>query len=248
MSEAHLKCHIKDSLLDHVHVMSESAVKMEDILHNIYSTATATLINFLCGHSPYSTEFQCFWMAVQGTMHIRNTVDHDRKLHCFHAFILSCIAGYAGGIFNFVWMAKPTSMLSNDLNFAGCIAGFMFVYYFPFGYSICKTLPVSIITVSWAQLFRSLGLIKFCNVCFDAFKDNPSQYYAIPVFGPILYGTMLGNMGGFITKGVEYVLSLFYFCATHFFVSSCRFSCWTPLYLCIYLNLPFNLASLTVAT
>ena len=51
------------------------------------------------------------------------------------------------------------------------------------------------------QLFRAMGLIKFCEIAFDAFKNNPSPYYPIPVFGPILLPTLLGNFGGFFSKG-----------------------------------------------
>jgi hypothetical protein len=161
------------------------------------------LVDFLTGTSWCNTEFQCFFMAVQGCMVIRQGRNRNQTMPWFHAFVLSVITGYAGGIFNFIWMGKPTSMLSNDLNFAGCILGFIFVNYFPFGYEICQTLPVAILIVSWSQLFRSLGLVRFCTVCFNTFKDTPSAYYPIPVFGPILYATMLGNMGGFVTKGVE---------------------------------------------
>lgn len=96
-------------------------------------------------------------------------------------------------------------MLYNDLNMASCILAFLIVNYSPFdiGYMICNTIPFTMVTVSFAQLFRSLGIVKFADVCFDAFKDAPSAYYPIPVFGPIMYATLLGNMGGFLTKGVD---------------------------------------------
>lgn len=129
----------------------------------------------------------------------------DKKLHWFHAFMLSVIAGYAGGCFGLIWMGKPTPMLSNDLNVASCILAFVLVNYMPFdlGFKICNTLPFKLVTVSFAQLFRALGIVKFVTVCFEAFKDTPSAYYPIPVFGPILYATLLGNMGGFFMKGFE---------------------------------------------
>ena len=96
-------------------------------------------------------------------------------------------------------------MLANDINMASCILAFIIVNYTPFdiGYMFCKTLPITIVTTSFAQLFRSLGIMKFVNVCFETFKDTPSAYYPIPVFGPILYATLLGNMGGFVMKGLE---------------------------------------------
>jgi len=162
-------------------------------------------IAFLTGDIAYSAELQAFWMAVQGAVAVRNGPNEERKLHWFHAFMLSVIGGYAGGCFGFLWMGKPTSMLSNDLNVGACILAFVLVNYTPFdiGYKLCNTLPVKIVTVMFSQLFRSSGVMKFTTVAFEAFKDAPSAYYPIPVFGPILYGTLLGNMGGFFMKGFE---------------------------------------------
>jgi hypothetical protein len=162
-------------------------------------------VDFLTGRSYLTGEMQAFWMAVQGAMMVRNSMNKDHKMAWFHAFALSVLAGFAGGWFGFVLMAKPTSMFYNDLNMASCILAFILVNYTPFdiGYKILNTLPLTIITVSWAQLFRSLGLMRFIDVCYDSFKHIPSEYYPIPVFGPIMYGTLLGNMGGFIMKGLD---------------------------------------------
>lgn len=162
-------------------------------------------VSFLTGEFAYSSELQAFWMAVQGAMAVRMGPNKDKQLHWFHAFMLSVIGGYAGGCFGFIWMGKATSMLSNDLNIAACIAAFVLVNYIPFnlGYKILGSVPGTLVTVSFAQLFRSLGVMKFTSVCFEAFKDSPSAYYPIPVFGPIVYATLLGNMGGFFMKGFE---------------------------------------------
>lgn len=164
------------------------------------------LVNFLTGNFPFSGELQSFWMAIQGCMAIRALQEsQQRKLHWFHAFTLSVIAGYAGGWFGFFLMAKPSAMFANDLNMGSCILAFVLVNYTPFdlGYTLCRTLPVTVITTSFAQLFRSVAIPKFVHVCFETFRSNPSPYYPIPVFGPIMYATLLGNMGGFLTKGLE---------------------------------------------
>jgi hypothetical protein len=163
------------------------------------------LVAFLTGDFPYSGELMAFWMAIQGAVAVRRGPNKDKNLHWFHAFCLSVIAGYAGGCFGFIWMGKPTAMLANDLNVASCIVAFVLVNCMPFdlGFKFFKTLPVTLVIVSFAQLFRALGIIKFTTVCFEAFKETPSAYYPIPVFGPILYATLLGNMGGFFMKGFE---------------------------------------------
>jgi hypothetical protein len=102
----------------------------------------------------------------------------DRNLHWFHAFILSTLAAFAGGTFNFIWMGQPSGILSNDVFMAASIISFMIVNYIPgdLGYTLLKTFPVSLLTVSLAQLFRSLGTIKFLTACYTHFKDSTSKY------------------------------------------------------------------------
>jgi hypothetical protein len=164
------------------------------------------LVQFLTGNFYLSGELQSFWMAIQGCMMVRAARNPNKELKWFHAFCLSVLAGYAGGWFGFILMAKPTSMFYNDLNMASCIVAFLIVNCTPFdvGYKLCQTLPLSLLTVSFAQLFRSVAIPKFVHVCYQEFANKGTPYYpSIPVFGPILYATLLGNMGGFITKGIE---------------------------------------------
>lgn len=165
----------------------------------------SNVIAYLTGNFKYAQELQAFWMAFQGCIAVRSGVNKDGKLYWFHAFMLSVFTAFAGGTFGSLWMAKPTSMLSNDVNVACCIIAFAVASYAPFdiGYKLGKTFPVVIVTTVFAQLFRTCGLVKFSTVAFEAFKDNPSEYYPIPIFGPIIYATMLGNMGGFFLKGLN---------------------------------------------
>lgn len=96
-------------------------------------------------------------------------------------------------------------MLANDLSFGSCILAFILVNYTPFdlGFKTCKFPPVVIVTTIFAQLFRSSGIMKLVMICYGVFKEHPSPYYPIPVFGPILNATLLGNMAGFVLKGLE---------------------------------------------
>jgi len=190
-----------------------------------------TLIAYLTGNFAYSAELQAFWMAFQGSMAVRGGVNRDGKMHWFHAFMVSVLTGYAGATFAFLWIGKPTSILSNDMNLAMCIITFILVNYTPFdmGYKLGKTAPVLIITTMFAQLFRVGGIIKFNQIGFEAFRDKPSEYYPIPVFGPIILATLLGNMGGFFHKGfhgylkngIPWPFQNGFFCATfyHFYVN-----------------------------
>ena len=109
----------------------------------------------------------------------------------------------SGGLFTPLWLGRPTAMIANDLCFGACILAYWIVYWTPFdiGYKLCRTFPVALITTLFAELFRVCGIVNFCNAAFDAFKDKPSVYYPIPVFGPIFYATILGNMGPLFVSG-----------------------------------------------
>lgn len=161
------------------------------------------IVSFLTASFDYAPEAQCFWMAFQGAMTVRNGPNKKNELGWFHAFLYSVLLSYGGALFGFFWMGKPTGMLTNDLNGFACIIAFVLVNYTPFdiGYKLGNSLPVVLVTTCCAQLFRSQGVVKFCGAAFEALKSNPSKYYPIPVFGPILNATLLGNMTGFFTKG-----------------------------------------------
>lgn len=154
------------------------------------------VIDFLSGTSIYSMEMQALWMAIQGAIFVRAGPNKNNELHWFHAFTLSVLVGFAGGFFGFVWLGKPSSMLSNDMNMAGCILAFTLVNYTPFdiGYMILNTLPFAVVTVVWSQLFRARGLVGFVTACFAEFKNTPSPYYPIPIFGPIIYATVRASL------------------------------------------------------
>jgi len=161
------------------------------------------VVNYLTGEIPYSMELQCFWMAVQGCMRVRDGANKDGKMHWFHSFCLSVLVGYGGGLLTPLWMGRPTGMLSNDVCLGSCILAFVIVNFTPFdiGYKLCSTFPVVVITTLFAELFRVCGVVNFANTAFDAFKEKPSPYYPIPVFGPIGYATILGNMGPLFVNG-----------------------------------------------
>lgn len=161
------------------------------------------VISYLTGDFAFSPELQAFWMALQGAIAVRSGPNRDRSMHWFHAFLMSVVAGYGGACFTPFWMGMPTSMLSNDLNLAACVVAFILANYTPFdvGYKLGRSLPIVVITTTFAQLFRSLGVVKYTSICYGAFKDSPSSYYPIPIVGPIAYGTLLGNMSGFFLKG-----------------------------------------------
>lgn len=172
-------------------------------------TIPDNIVSILIGKFPLSPEMQAFWMAFQGAMVVRTGRNKNKDMAWFHAFVLSVLSGYAGSAFAFLWVGKPSSLLSNDLSLGSCIIAFLIVNCTPkdIGFKLGKSIPIVIITTLFAELFRVGGLVKFVDMGYNAFKDNPSEYYPIPVFGPIVLGTLLGNMGGFFTKGFDAYLN-----------------------------------------
>lgn len=165
----------------------------------------AALVSYLTADFPYANEAKAFGMAFQGCMAVRNGRNRDKKLAWFHAFMISLLTAFAGGIFTNIWVGKPSLLLSSDINMACCIVAFLIVNCTPWdiGYKLGNTFPIVILTTLLGQLFRVTGMMGFTTVGFEMFKDRPSDYYPAPVFGPILFATLLANMGGFFNKGVD---------------------------------------------
>jgi hypothetical protein len=162
------------------------------------------VVDFLTGRFPYVAELTLFFMAFQAAMKVRTGPNKDGQLHWFHAFLLSTIMAFGGGMFNPIWMGGTAASVANDLCLGTALAAFYLVNFLPFdrGVHFGRSMPGTFITVAFAQLFRSLGTCKFTTQAFQAFKESPSAYYSIPLLGPIFYGTMLGNMGALVLNGI----------------------------------------------
>eukprot|EP00536_Pseudo-nitzschia_multiseries_P000349 jgi/Psemu1/282266/fgenesh1_pg.5_\ len=161
-----------------------------------------SIIAFLSGSSPYHAELRTFGQAFMGALAVRSGANRNKDMNWFHAFALSTIAAFGGGWFGFVWMGKPTSLITNgDVTLTLTAIAFALLTYTPMdiGYRFGTMLPVKILFNSWAQLFRGLGMIGFINAC--AAEVSASKYYPTPILGPVVYGTLLGNMGAFFLKG-----------------------------------------------
>lgn len=161
-----------------------------------------SLISFLSGSSPYHAELRTFGQAFIGALAVRSGLNKNKDMNWFHAFALTTVAAFGGGWFGFIWMGKPTSLITGgDVTLTLTAIAFVLLTYTPMdiGYKIGKMLPVKIVMNSYAQLFRGLGMIGFINAA--AAEVAPSKYYPTAVLGPVVYGTLLGNMGAFFSKG-----------------------------------------------
>jgi len=163
---------------------------------------------YLCGTTEYHAEMRTFGMALQGAIAVKKGPNKDGKMHWFHAFALTTILAFGGGWFTGLWMGKPTPMIaSGDVNVTLAMIAYIIVNHTPFdiGYKIANSLPGTILITSFAQMFRSMGTIGFISVAATELK--PSKFYPTPIIGPILYGALLGNMGGMFRKGFDEYLA-----------------------------------------
>ena len=168
--------------------------------------ALTTTMPFLKADFRYANELLALGVSIQGAMLVRTTVNKQRKMPLFRAFKYSLMSGFSGVSFGFLWFGTAGSVLSNDVQIVTAILAFLFVNYTPrdLGFKLCNTLPVTFITVLLSQLFRSISLCQYVMAAFRIYiKYPPSGYYPIPIFGPILYGALSGNMFGLFSKGVE---------------------------------------------
>jgi hypothetical protein len=163
------------------------------------------LANLVTMSFPYATETVCLAMAIQGSMTVRQGPNKSRSMHWFHAFVRSTLTAYAGATFTNIFMGRPTAMLSNDVFFGACLLGYLLVNYTPFNlaYLVFNSPPGQLVVTVLSQVFRVGGIKGFSDAAFAMFKENPSPYYDVPVFGPILFPSVLGNMGGFFFCGLD---------------------------------------------
>jgi hypothetical protein len=166
-------------------------------------------VHFLTGDFPFSPVLQSFGMAYQGHVLVRNGRNKDGSMNWFHAFMLGVVSSFGGSAFAPLWMGRPSAILSNDIGLFCLISSFILTYYTPFdiGYKIGNSFLGSVLCTSFATLFRTMGIVGYCSIAFEVFKANPSEYYPIPVFGPIVWPTLLGNMSAFFVKGFDGHLS-----------------------------------------
>ena len=162
------------------------------------ATMSSHIVSYLTADFFHSEEILAFCISFQGAMQVRAGVNKDLSKHWFHAFLLTLATGNGGATFAPLWMGKPVSMLNNDFHVACCILCFILVTYVPACFKLGQTLPVTIVTVMFAQLFRAVSIAQLTSQATKMFAA--SAFYPVPVFAPIAYGTLLGNMGGFFSK------------------------------------------------
>lgn len=163
-------------------------------------------IDFLTGNFPYCKEICSFLHGYLGFMGVRKAQEQTgAALGWFHTFFICLISSFGGAILTPMWLGRPSSIIATDMTLLISLAVYAIVFLSPFsaGYQIAQLFPVRLILTIGSSLFKTLGMIGFCTIAFDVLKENPAatEYYPVPIFGPIIWASMLGNMGAFFMKG-----------------------------------------------
>lgn len=199
------------------------------------TSSGSSIISYLMGQSLFSSELQSLGMALQANIIVQSRYSNHNTNHqkesssqyWFYRFLQSVLLGYSGGIFGTIFLGKPCPFLLNDIHMTSCLLAFVLVQILipniqrlfrsifhaesSSSSSIIHSaiiIPIQMVITLYAQLFRSMGLMKFITVChmellLPPYHSISTKYYNMPIFGPIVYGTLLGNMGGFILNGID---------------------------------------------
>eukprot|EP00978_Attheya_sp_CCMP212_P012956 scaffold32322_cov40-Attheya_sp.AAC.1 len=107
-------------------------------------------------------------------------------------------------------MGKSVSMLQHDFHVACCIFFFvLFTYILPATNAsasarwLRQSVWVTIVTVAFSQLFRAMAICQYTSQANSStlfHHATSNKFYPIPIFAPIAYGALLGNLGGFFSK------------------------------------------------
>lgn len=174
------------------------------------------LMAYLTAEFPRANLLAIIAMAIAGAVEVRRV--HGDRLHWMHAMILTTVCGNGGSALAPMWMnTSKNTMGGNDFQIACCVAAYFLVQKIPGGYSLCERRPVALVLAAFSGLYRATRVVTFTSQGYETFrKYEPVSYYhgfasdpshsatpslyPIPVFGPILFGTLFGNMGGYLQK------------------------------------------------
>jgi uncharacterized membrane protein YeiH len=127
------------------------------------------LVGALTGTSPYNAEIRSFFQGFAGATAVKNGANKDNKMKWFHAFCLTAVTAFGGGMLNPLWLGQPSTIIAGgDVTIPITVAAFLLANYANIG----KTLPMRVMTSIWSQLFKSLGTMAFIT---QAYKMVPAR-------------------------------------------------------------------------
>lgn len=124
------------------------------------------------------------------------------RYYWLHSLILTIISGFGGGMVAFVMLGKPPIIVSNEWIVPLCIVAWYCTHYLNFG-PLLNSEPFKIIIVVLTCLFRTHSMSNIVALANRTLA--PSEFYHVPIVGPIIVGTTLGSFSLFmpLTKGLD---------------------------------------------
>ncbi|KAI2514339.1 hypothetical protein MHU86_232 [Fragilaria crotonensis] len=162
---------------------------------------------FLTADFPYALPILAFAQSFHGAMHVRTGVNRNLTLHWMSALLLTVVCGNGGSIVTPTGMGQSTTILTDDFVISCCTLSFLMVQYIPLVVRLGQSVPAMFLLTILTQLYRTKYTIRYTAAAFQLFtkqkfsSSSPHpQIYPIPIFGPLLYGTFFGCMGGCLQR------------------------------------------------
>jgi TRIC channel len=120
-----------------------------------------------------------------------------KDMYWAQSIVLTFLLCFGGGIIAPFLLGKPPVVLTNDLIVPVLLAAWFLVNRFEKATLTLLRLPlVKHVLAVLAEIFRANGLCAMVALASNELK--PTKYYPIPVWGPILLGTIAGCGGLFL--------------------------------------------------
>lgn len=142
---------------------------------------------------PFSRELAIASNSINGTMAVYASLAGQR-LYWLHELVLVIICTFGGGFMAPILLGRPAMVLNNDLIVFFCTVAWYLIFYLK-GNVWLNYPPVKAIWLTFVGLFRTLVVPNIVTIAHTVLQ--PSAYYPIPLFGPIIAGAVLGSAGSF---------------------------------------------------
>ena len=154
---------------------------------------------------PYGFVWCIAGAAITTAIKVREIQGKDR-FYWLHSLILTVITGFGGGMVAFVMLGKPPIIVTNEWIVPICVVAWYATHYLNF-VPVLSIEPVKLAVIVLTCLFRTHSV---SNIVALANKTlSPSDFYHMPIVGPIIVGTTLGSFSMFmpLSKGLDPIAS-----------------------------------------
>mmetsp|Transcript_15037 Transcript_15037/g.38171 ORF Transcript_15037/g.38171 Transcript_15037/m.38171 type:complete len:304 (+) Transcript_15037:50-961(+) len=115
-------------------------------------------------------------------------------------FLRGLLAAFGGGIVVPICLGKPPGPFANDMVVSAALVAWFIVQRFPgdYGFRLLGPkgiLPLRLLCLFAFETFRANFVITMTELAFQTLKPS---FFSIPLWGPLLAGSMAGSFGNFL--------------------------------------------------